>query len=200
MLSMYLSGMRRYKRSSRFVDRKKMKQTVRASRPGNRGFSFTGEYPEADSYKVLEPQGMRRHYTQPSSEPVIHATVGSSVTNRVPVISKHGVHWGVALALLTLWVMLLSGVLVYAYSNNSGVSKRLSQQTVRMATLTNDTAALQGAIANRSSGVNVRQEAVRLGLVNSQGMEQRYVSVPEAAVFNPSNYGLRLNTASIFGQ
>lgn len=201
MLSGFFTGMRRYKRSSGYVSRKRMKQTIMASRPGNRGFRFTGEdYPAGNDRMPVEVRGNRRRYISGNGEKPINETVGNRIRERADICNSKGMHRGLATVLLTLWVVGLCVVLLCENSANAGVSKRLSQQAARMEMLTNESAALQSAIASRSSDINVRQEAGRLGLTNSQGIPQKYISVPDTAVFNPASYGLKLDTASIFGQ
>lgn len=201
MLSALFSGMHRYTRSSRYVNRKKMKQTIRASRPGNQGFSFTGEFPEAEDWMPVEAMRRPRSYTSPAQDGGVNDAVNSSVSERLPIVSRYGVRLGAGVALLTLWVALLSAVLIGAYSVNAGLSKGLAQQAVRMETLSEDSITLQSEIASRSSGVNVRQEAVRIGLTSSRGMDTEYITVPENAVIDPASYGLlRQDVASVYGQ
>ena len=59
---------------------------------------------------------------------------------------------------------------------------------------------IRSEIASRSSGVNVRQEALRIGLKRSTGAANAYVDVPSDAVIDPATYGLMRDTASVFGQ
>lgn len=200
MLSAYFTGMHRYTRSSRYVNRKKMKQTIRASRPGNQGFHFTGDFPEAEDWTPVEATRRPRSYTSPAYEGGVSDAVSGRVSERLPTFSRYGVRMGMGVALLTLWVALLCGVLISAYSTNAGLSKRLAQQAVRMETLSEDSITLQSEIAKRCSGVNIRQEAVRIGLTSSRGMAAEYVSVPASAVIDPASYGLRTDVGSVFGQ
>lgn len=200
MLGARFSGMHRYTRSSRYVSRKKMKQQVRANRPGNQGFTFTGEYPETDSWQPVEIGRQSRSYMTPGDEIHMSGIVDGSLTERLPVVSGHGVRLGPAIVMLTVFVALLAWIWMGAYSVNAGLSARMSQQTGRMVTLQNTAASLESEIALRCSTVNVRQEAARIGLKSSRGMVSQYVSVPDAAVINPANYGVRQDTASIFGQ
>ncbi|MBR3763848.1 MAG: hypothetical protein IKK57_04755 [Clostridia bacterium] len=200
MLGARFSGMHRYTRSSRYVSRKKMKQQVRANRPGNQGFTFTGEYPEAESWQPVEIGRRSRSYMTPGDEIHMSAVVDGTLTERLPVVSSRGVRLGPAIAALLVLVALLAWIWMGAYTVNAGISARLSQQTVRMASLDNTAASLESEIALRCSGVNVRQEAARIGLKSSRGMTSQYVSVPEGAVINPANYGVRQDTASILGQ
>lgn len=200
MLSAWFSGMHCYTRSSKFVNRKKMKQTVKANRPGNQGFSFTGEFPEAEDWTPVEAMGRRRSYMSPSDVQNARGAVSAQDVGREGICSEHGMRLSVALALLFVFGALLCSVWLSAYSVNAGVSKRLAQQDVRMETLNVEATTIRSEIASRSSGVNVRQEALRIGLKNSRGMDLEYVDVPADAVIDPTSYGLQRDMASVFGR
>ena len=106
----------------------------------------------------------------------------------------------IPVAMLVVLAAVLGGAWVMAHADNAGVAKRLAQQETRMQTLEMQTTTLRGESASRSSGVNVRQEAVRIGLRNSRGTQSAYVDVPDAATIDPANFGLQRDTASVFGQ
>lgn len=200
MLSEMFSGMRRYKRVARFVDRKKMKQTVKATRIGRQSISFTGDFPEAGDWTPVETFGCRRSYMQPAREQGLERVIGTEDVGRLSIFSEHGVRLGAAVAMLVVMAAVLGGAWVMAHADNAGVAKRLAQQETRMQTLETQTTTLRSEIASRSSGVNVRQEAVRIGLRNSRGTQSAYVDVPDAATIDPANFGLQRDTASVFGQ
>lgn len=200
MLSEMFSGMRRYKRVARFVDRKKMKQTVKATRIGRQSISFTGDFPEAGDWTPVETFGCRRSYMQPAREQGLERAIGTEDVGRLSIFSEHGVRLGAAVAMLVVLAAVLGGAWVMAHADNAGVAKRLAQQETRMQTLETQTTTLRSEIASRSSGVNVRQEAVRIGLRNSRGTQSAYVDVPDAATIDPANFGLQRDTASVFGQ
>lgn len=200
MLSALFTGMHRCTRSSGYVDRKKMRQQVKANRPGHQGFSFTGDYPEAADWQPVEATRKPRCYTQVSQDSGIYAAVDGQINERVPLVGRDGLSLGLGITVLVFFVALLAAVWIAAYSVNAGLAKRLNQQSVRMETLVNDAASLESEIALRCSSVNVRQEAARIGLKSSRGINPEYVSVPAGAVIDPASYGLRLDTASIFGQ
>lgn len=201
MLSTLFTGMHRYTRSSGYVNRKKMKQTIKAKRPGNQGFSFTGDdYPEAQDWLPVEAVRAPRCYTRPCAGGGVNDAVNEQVNERLPVISRYGVRMGVAIPMLALFALLLCGIWMGMYSVNAGVASRLTQQSVRMETLEQTAVTLQSEIAMRCSGINVRQEATRIGLKSSRGMALEYINVPAGVVIDPAAYGLRQNTASVFGQ
>ena len=162
MLSEMFSGMRRYKRVARFVDRKKMKQTVKATRIGRQSISFTGDFPEAGDWTPVETFGCRRSYMQPAREQGLERVIGTEDVGRLSIFSEHGVRLGAAVAMLVVLAAVLGGAWVMAHADNAGVAKRLAQQETRMQTLETQTTTLRSEIASRSSGVNVRQEAVRI--------------------------------------
>ncbi len=193
-------GMQRYTRLSDYIDRKKMNRTKRANRPGNQGFTFTGDFPEAHDWQPVEAQRFRRSYTDPSGDGGVSDVVAAQVEERLPLVSRYGVRTGLAVTVLAVFAALLCALWVGAYSVNAGLSRQLAQQEVRVETLTQSGVQLRSEIAVASSEVNVRQEAVRIGLRSSHGMAWEYVSVPTNAVIDPASYGLRQNTASIFGQ
>ena len=200
MLSEMFSGMRRYKRVARFVDRKKMKQTVKATRIGRQSISFTGDFPVAGDWTPVETFGCRRSYMQPAREKGMERAIGTEDVGRLSIFSEHGVRLGAAVAMLVVLAAVLGGAWVMAHADNAGVAKRLAQQETRMQTLEMQTTTLRSEIASRSSGVNVRQEAVRIGLRNSSGAQSAYVDGPDAATIDPANFGLQRDTASVFGQ
>ncbi|MBQ2952689.1 MAG: hypothetical protein IJE07_03960 [Clostridia bacterium] len=201
MLSAMFSGMHRYTRSSSYVNRKKMKQTIRASRPGNQGFVFTGDdFPGERDWLPVEAVRQPRSYMQPVGPGSVNDSVRSQVNERVPVISRYGVRMNVAIVMLALFALLLCGVWMCFYAGNAGASSRLAEQAVRMESLQQTSVTLESEIAMRSSGINVRQEATRIGLKSSRGMSMNYISVPSAAEVNPATYGLRQDVASLLGQ
>lgn len=156
MLSAIFTGMHRHTRSSKFVDRKAMKRTVKANRPGSHGFSFTGEFPEAADWTPVEAIGRRRCYMKATGENNAVDAVAGDRTERLPVVNRYGVRLGAALVFFVVFGALLAGTAIMAHAQNASVSKRLAQQTARMETLGETSATLQSEIAFRSNGVNIR--------------------------------------------
>ncbi len=199
MLSALFSGMHCHTRSSKYVDRKKMKRTVKANRPGSNGFSFTGEFPEVQDWTPVEALGRRRSYTSRMDDGIAEVVKTESV-ERLPVVNRYGVRRGTALVALVVFAVMLASMGLMAYADNISVSKRLDQQTKHMGDLTETTKNLQGDIASRSNGVNIRQEAMRIGMKKSQGMDVVYLYVPSDAVLDPGVFGMTQDMASILGQ
>lgn len=199
MLSEKFSGMHRHTRSSKYVDRKKMKRTVKASRPGTHGFSFTGEFPETEDWTPVEAKSRRRNYTQSNGDTGVYRAVSSEDTMRLPVVNRYGVRLGAALVFFVVFGVLLAGTAVLAYAENAAVSKRLAQQAARMETLSEEANATLSEIAYRSNGVNIRQEASRIGLKSSRGMSVEYLEVPVDAVIGPGAVGTVQDMANVWG-
>ena len=199
MLSEKVYGMHRHTRSSKYVDRKKMKRTVKASRPGTHGFSFTGEFPETHDWMPVEATSRRRNYTRNNGDTNGYRAVSSEDTTRLPVVNRYGVRVGAALVFFVVLGVLLAGTLVMAYAENAAVSKRLAQQTARIETLSEEANTTLSEIANRSNGVNIRQEASRIGLRSSRGMSVEYLDVPVNAVIGPGAVGTVQDLASVWG-
>ena len=200
MMNRLRYGIRRYKRLAKFANGKKMRQTVRASRPGTFEFGFRGDFPEMNDRMAVETTDDRRQYTDAQRGRKLNHSIDGEVRENARCFSDLGIRRNVAVALLVLWAFALGMGLIVVNSIASSSAKRVSQQVERMELLATEYVTLQGSIASRSSGVNVRQEAGRLGLITPQSADQKYVSVPDAAVINPDTYGLRLDMASIFGQ
>lgn len=201
MLRTVFSGMRRYTRSSGYVNRKKMKQTIRANRPGNQGFRFKGDnFPETYDWQPVEAMRGPRSYMNPSSEGGMSSVVTSDVKERMPVFSRYGVRLSVAIPMLALFALLLCAIWMGLYSVNAELASRVAQQSARIENLQETAVTLESEIAMRTSGINVRQEAARIGLKSSRGMSSKYVSVPAGMAVNPASYGLRQDVASLLGQ
>lgn len=200
MLSAFFSGMHRHTRLSRYVDKRKMKRTVRATRPGAQGFSFTGEFPEMENWRPVEATGRRRDYTRPSVEKSTYRAVGNEDTTRLPIVNRYGVRFGAAMVYFVVLGVLLAGTAIWASAGNAGVSMRLAAQERRMEELNETSSSTLSEIARRSSGVNIRQEAGRIGLMSSHGMDVKYLEVPEDATIGPGTLSTTQDMASIWGQ
>lgn len=198
MLSAFLSGMHRHTRLSRYVDKKKMKRTIQATRPGSQGFSFTGEFPEMEGWKPVEATSHRRDYTRPDVEKSTYRAVGNEDAGRLPVVNRYGVRFGAAMVYFAVLAVLLAGVSLWAYAGNAGVSKRLAMQESRIVELENTASSTWSEITRRSSGVNIRQEASRIGLKSSRGMDVTYLEVPEDATIGPGTVSTTQDMAYVW--
>lgn len=200
MLGDFFSGMHRYKRVARYADRKGMKETIKASRTARTSIDFNGDFPQADQWTPVESFPISRDYTRPSRDSGVNDVVRPDHLERRRVFSEHGVLLGPAVAMLTLLAVLLGIWWGVEFAENMNVSKRLAAQESRMESLRTEEVLIKGQIATRCSSVNVRQEALRIGMKNTRGMATKDLELPQNAVIDPDNYGLRRDTASVFGQ
>lgn len=199
MLSARSNGMHRHTRPAAYADKKMKRRAVKAGRPGSYGFSFTGEFPETPGWTPVEATERRRRYAVPNGQTGSYRAVGSEGTMRIPVINRYGVRLGPAVIVLVLLAALLAGFIVWQCSENSRMSKLLSDQLIRLDSLTAEANTTLNEISVQSSGVNIRQEATRIGLMNSHGVVVEYLDVPEDAVFAPGVGGTQ-DLASVVGQ
>lgn len=199
MLGAMFTGMHRHTRSSKYMDRKAMKRTVKANRPGNLGFSFTGEFPEVSDWAPVEAQSRRRSYTRSTGR--VHAvnTIAHEKTERLPVVNRYGVRLGAALVFFVVFGSLLAMTALMVSAGNGSVVTRLEQQTARRNELIEEQSTLAGEIAFRSNGLNVRQEAMRIGLRSSENMQVIYLDVPTNAMHSQDSFAAQ-NMANILGQ
>lgn len=177
-----------------------MKRTIRATRPGAQGFSFTGEFPEIENWRPVEATGRRRDYTRPSVEKSTYRAVGNEDTNRLPIVNRYGVRFGAAMVYFVVLSALMAGLSIWAYAGNAGVSMRLAAQETRVKELNTTANETISEIARRSSGVNIRQEAGRIGLMSSRGMDVKFLEVPEDATIGPGTLTTTQDMANIWGQ
>lgn len=200
MLSAFSGGMHRHTRPAAYADKKQRKRAVKASRPGSYGFSFTGEFPEAPGFQPVEATERRRRYAVANGQTSSYQAVGSSDTVRIPTFNRYGVRLGAGAAMLIVLAVLLAGFVVYQYAENTRVAKMLSEQVTRMDTLAAEANTTLNAITLQSMGVNIRQEATRIGLRSSRGVEVEYLDVPADAVFGPGAVNNTQDMASVWGQ
>jgi len=198
MLSAFSTGMHRHTKPAAYAD-KRQQRAARMNRPGAYGFSFTGEFPEASSFQVVEATERRRRYTVPNGQTSAYQAVGSSGTMRIPTINRYGVRLGAAVVLLIVLAALLGGTVVMQVSQNTHLAKSLSEQTKRIDALAAEANTTLNAITQQSLGVNIRQEAGRIGLRSSRGMDVEYLDVPVDAVFGPGAANAQ-DMASVWGQ
>lgn len=200
MVSAHFSGMHRHTRPAAYADKRMKRRPVKSSRPGAYGFSFTGEFPEAGSWQPVEATERRRRYAVPSGQTGSYRAVGSEGAMRIPVINRYGIRLGPAMIILFMVAVLLAGVIVWQVSENSRMSKMLSAQLERMDSLAVETNTTLNEITIQSSGVNIRQEATRIGLMNSRGVVTEYLEVPEDALFAPGTASSSADLASVWGR
>lgn len=200
MLSARFNGMHRHTRPAAYADKKMKRQAVKASRPGSYGFSFTGEFPETSGWQPVEATERRRRYAVASGQTGSYQAVGRDGTVRIPVINRYGVRLGPAVIALVVLAALLAGCVVWQFSENTRMGKLLSEQAARMDSLAIEANTTLNEITLQSNGVNIRQEATRIGLMSSRGVVVEYLNVPEDAVFSPGTAGGTQDLAAVWGQ
>ena len=191
--------MRLHTRPAAYVSRTRQAEVMAFSRPGGRAFSFTGEFPEMTDQQPVEARGRRRSYTTGSSTGSYHA-IRQDDARRMPPVNKHGVHVMPALVALMALVLCFGSILLVQMHNRNTVQTAIDQKRDRINVLTVACADTQRLIANQSNDVNIRQEAVRLGLISSKGVAVQYLEPPQDAVISMSEQTIIQSLASIWGQ
>jgi len=199
MMTARSTGMHRHTRPAAYADKKAKRRAVKSSRPGSYGFSFTGEFPEMGDWQPVEATERRRRYAVANGQTGSYQAVGREDAQRIPVINRYGVRLGPAVILLVVLAALLAGFIVMQVAENTRMAKLLNEQVVRMDALAIEANTTLNQITLQSSGVNIRQEASRIGMRSARGVVVEYLNVPEDAVFAPGNGGTH-DLASVWGQ
>ena len=184
--------MRRHTRPADFVSKSRQAEAMAFSRPGGRSFSFTGEFPDMADQQPVEATGRRRNYTSARTTGSYQA-IRQDDTSRMPAINKHGVHILPALVMLVALMVCLGSVLLVHMGERNEVQARINVLTVECANT-------ERAIATQSNDVNIRQEAVRMGLISSKGVNVQYLEAPQDAVITMAEASVIQSLASIWGQ
>ena len=191
--------MRLHTRPAGFVSKARQAEAMSFSRPGGRSFSFTGDFPDMVDHQPVEATGRRRNYTSGHSTGSYHA-VRQDDAARMPAINKHGVHVLPAMVMLLALVVCLGGMLISQLAARDKVQSAINYKQDRIATLTGECANTERAIASQSNDVNIRQEAVRMGLISSKGVNVQYLEAPADAVITLADQSVLQALASIWGQ
>lgn len=199
MLTPFMNRMHRHTRPAEYVDKAAHERSIRSQRPGGHGFSFTGDFPEVIDTNPVVATERRRNYVNPVNTGSYQA-MGSMDAARVPAVSRYGVSLVPAVVMLFVASVILGMMLLMSWSDVSETAKHISDQQMRMTELGGLTAEAEYQIAEYSNDVNIRQEAVRLGMINSKGVDVIYLTAPEAANFCPSGMVSSANLASVTGQ
>ncbi len=193
------SRMRRHTRPADFVSKSRQAEAMSLGRPGGCSFSFTGEFPDMADPQPVEATGRRRNYMVASQTGGYHA-IRQDDARRMPAINKHGVHVMTALVMLMALFVCLGSVLLVQLSERQEVQRAINRKQDRISVLSVACADTQREIAAQSNDVNIRQEAVRLGLISSKGVDVQYLDAPADAVITlPEQMSIQ-SLASIWGQ
>ena len=191
--------MRRHTRPATYVSKARQAEAVVSGRPGARSFSFHGEFPDLGDYQPVEATGRRRNYTSGHQTGSYHA-IRQDETSRMPVISKYGVHYTTALAMLAVLVVFLGSILFTQLDQRSKLLSAIQTKETRIGELTVKCSNTRDDINLQSNDVNIRQEAVRLGLISAKGVAVEYLEAPTDAVITLQDQTVVQSLASIWGR
>ncbi len=191
--------MRRCTRPADYVSKSRQAEAMSWGRPGGCTFSFNGEFPDAYDPQPVEASSRRRNYTSGNHTGGYHA-VRQDDARRMPVINKHGVHGMTALAMLAVVVLFLGSVLLVQLDARKDVQNDIDRKNDRVLTLASECWKVETAIAAQSNDMNIRQEAVRMGLISSKGVAVEYLEAPADAVITLPEQTAIQSLASIWGQ
>ena len=191
--------MRRSTRPADYVSKARHAEAMAAGRPGGCTFSFTGDFPDAYDPQPVEASSRHRSYTVSSHTGGYHA-VRQDDARRMPVINKHGVHGMTALAMLVAMVLVLGGILLGQMGQRSDMLNAIERKNDRVLTLSGECIRVRNDIAAQSNDMNIRKQAVLLGLISSRGVDVEYLSAPANAVITLPESTAISSLASIWGQ
>ena len=191
--------MRRHTRPADYVSKSCQAEAMSWGRPGSRSFSFTGEFPDMMDQQPVEATGRRRSYTASSNTGSYHA-IRQDETRRMPAINKHGVHFVTALTMLAVVCIILGSVLLVQFDQRSKIMNAINGKQDRISELTVACNITRNSISSQSNDVNIRQEAVRMGLISSRGVDVEYLEGPTDAVITLKDQSVIQSLASIWGQ
>ena len=191
--------MRRSTRPADYVSKARHAEAMAAGRPGGCTFSFNGDFPDAYDPQPVEASSRRRSYTVSSQTGGYHA-VRRDDARRMPAINQHGVHGMTALAMLVAMVVVLGGILLGQMGLRSDMLNEIERKNARAQTLSTECIRVKTAIAAQSNDMNIRKQAVLLGLISSRGVDVEYLSAPTDAVITLSDNTVISSLASIWGQ
>lgn len=191
--------MRRHTRPADFVSKARRDEALSFCRPGGRAFSFTGEFPDMADMQPVEARERRRSYTA-SHNTGSYSAVRRDDAQRMPAINKHGVRLMPALVMMMALVVGLGSILLMQMDQLSQVQRSIDRKQDRISVLTAECAQTERDIASQSNDVNIRQEAVRLGLISSKGVNVQYLEAPADAVISMPESTVIQSLAAIWGQ
>ena len=190
--------MRRHTRPADFVSKSRQAEAMAFCRPGGRSFSFTGEFPDMQDQQPVEVNSRRRQYTSGSSTGSYHA-VHNDDTARMPAVNKYGVRFVPAVAMLAVLAIVLLSIVGVQLDERERINKAIANKQDRISILEAQCGVTRNDIAAQSNDVNIRQEAVRMGLISSKGVSVHYLEAPKDAVITLTGVGGVTALASIWG-
>ena len=191
--------MRRHTRPADFVSKSRQAEAMAFCRPGGRSFSFTGEFPDMQDTQPVEASSRRRSYVSGSSTGAYHA-VRHDDAARMPAVNKYGVHVVPAVAVFMIAAIFLFTLFATKLDERAKVQASIAAKQDRISVLQVECAQTETSIAAQSNDVNIRQEAVRMGLISSKGVAVHYLQAPQDAVITTADQAVVQSLASIWGQ
>lgn len=199
MLTPMRSRMRRHTRPAGYISKSLKAEAVSLGRPGSRAFSFTGEFPDVADQQPVEAAPGRRQYTA-------HRTTGSyqairqDEPRRMPPINRFGVHFVTALCMLAVFVAVLGSFVAARFDQRDDLMELISSHEAEISELTVLCEQARSAIQKKTNDMNIRKEAVRIGLVSSKGETVHYLEAPaDAVITTMQNQSVIQSIASIWG-
>ncbi len=194
-------GMRLQTRPAKYQSKSCQAEAAVWSRPGSCSFSFTGDFPGmADDQPVEATSSRRRNYTAQSRNTGTYRAVRRDETRRMPAVNRHGVQLVPAIGMFLVLLLVLGGFAGAQLIENNAAESAINQKRDRIFALNNDCAQIRSAIAIQSNDMNIRQEAVRMGLISSKGVAVEYLEGPQDAVITLKDQSVVQSLASIWGQ
>ena len=191
--------MRRHTRPADFISKSRQAEARACCRPGGRSFTFTGEFPDMQDLQPVEATSRRRNYTSGTGTGAYHA-IRQDDTARMPAINKYGVHVVPAMAALLVAAIFLCSVLAVQLDERARIRNAIAAKQARIGVLQVECDKTDAAIKAQSSDVNIYQEAVRMGLISSKGVNVTYLEAPQDAVITTADQAVVAALASIWGQ
>ena len=200
MTTPMLNRMHRHTRPADFVSKSRKSEAVAFSRPGGSSFSFSGEFPVMGDQQPVEAMGQRRRNYMASHNTGSYQAIRRDDARRMPPVNKHGVHIMPALVMFMALAVVLGSIFLTHMDERSKVQSAIDQKRIRESQLAVECADINNAISAQSNDMNIRQLAVRIGLINSRGVNVIYLDPPKDAVITMPDSTVIQSLASIWGQ
>lgn len=191
--------MRRSTRPADYVSKARQAESMSGGRPGGCTFSFNGEFPDERNPQPVEAAARHRNYTSGNHTGGYHA-IRQDDTRRMPVINKHGVQGMTALAMLIAVVLVMSGILLAQMDVRKELENEIARKNDRVLTLASECGKVERDIALQANDMNIRQEALRMGLISARGVTVEYLQAPADAVITLQDQTAIQSLASIWGR
>ena len=174
MTTLMRNRLRRQTKPADYVTKNRQADAMSWGRPGSRGFSFTGEFPEMPDQQPVEAPSRRREYTADRCTGSYQA-VGREDTQRMRSINRYGVQCMTALGMFVVLAVVLGGFLCARLDARGQVMNAIHSREEYIAELTTRCSETRSRIQTRSNDVNIRLQALQMGLISSRGVEVQYL-------------------------